>query len=660
MHKNQVESDIRMHELADVLERMTPAARQVFRSHIVDPYLRTGEKPVRILEEWMARDYIRKPVGIEQFIYDKYYLGGRLADSIYPQVVKDLVELYTGAYTEVVLTGGIGTGKTTFVDISNAYEIYCLSCLRDPTRAYGMVPGTVLTFLHVSVDRTQARNVLFQGLVSLVDASPYFLECFPIRRNVRSELQFVRDGQLIVRCCAVAARARAQLGVAVFSAAIDEINFFDVTEHSRRARPGDRGPFDQAASIYNLLSQRLRSRLNVRGRLPGKLYAISSTQYGEDFTERKEREARDNPLIFYRRWAPWDVKPKTTFSTNADGSLRTFRLDLGDTARRPRVLEGNEKDVDETRVIEVPIDFLPEFKRNIDDAVRNIAGQSVLAVTPFIPNREAIDHVFELGATAGLRHPFNKVDEKGLPLDVTLQGSAGEVERLVPGNLHWTSRPMTDGAGRPIYCPDAPMIAKLEHCLYPVLYFAHVDLSRTRDATGLAIGHVIGTKKVVRSDKDYNPITETLPIIRLDLVLRIVAPSRGEIDVAKVRALFYELRDRHGMQFGLITYDSFASQESIKNLKDNGFSCENFSVDLDFTAFDMLKQAIYDGRLLCYRHPKLQEELVRLERTAKKVDHPSAPGSSKDLADCVAAVVRHSEVGWAKGYGNRLFKIGSE
>ena len=145
---------------------------------------------------------------------------------------------------------------------------------------------------------------------------------------------------------------------------------------------------------------------------------------------------------------------------------------------------------------------------------------------------------------------------------------------------------------------------------------------------------------------------ETLPITRVDLALRIVPPPRGEIDIPRIRALLHQLRDI-GMPFGLITFDQYQSQESVKSLKDAGFRCDNFSVDDDTTAYDMLKQALYDERLLCYEFPKLEEELARLERAGHKVDHPAQAGSSKDVADCLAAVVHHVEEGWRAGAGSR-------
>ncbi|MGA9130801.1 MAG: hypothetical protein WB384_02255, partial [Candidatus Sulfotelmatobacter sp.] len=137
-------------------------------------------------------------------------------------------------------------------------------------------------------------------------------------------------------------------------------------------------------------------------------------------------------------------------------------------------------------------------------------------------------------------------------------------------------------------------------------------------------------------------------------------PPRGEIDIPKIRALIHQLRDKAGMQFGLITFDQYQSQESLKSLKDSGFTADNFSVDNDTTAYDMLKQALYDGRVLCYEFPKLEEELARLERAGHKIDHPAQAGSSKDLADCLAAVVHHVEEGWRAGAGSLgLFQLGS-
>jgi hypothetical protein len=138
--------------LREQIERMSPQAREVFQRHILDAYLRTGERPVQTYRGWLQTDYLREPVSVREFVFNPYYLGDSLSSSIYPKLLCDLEELFAGDYTEVVLGGGIGTGKTTFAAMVLAYDIYLVSCLRDPAGAYGMVPGTPLTFLNVSVN----------------------------------------------------------------------------------------------------------------------------------------------------------------------------------------------------------------------------------------------------------------------------------------------------------------------------------------------------------------------------------------------------------------------------------------------------------------------------------------------------------------------------
>ena len=56
-------------------------------------------------------------------------------------------------------------------------------------------------------------------------------------------------------------------------------------------------------------------------------------------------------------------------------------------------------------------------------------------------------------------------------------------------------------------------------------------------------------------------------------------------------------------------------------------------------SYEILKAALYDGRVDLPKHDQLELELVNLERDEKtgKVDHP--PHGSKDLADALAGVV---------------------
>ena len=54
----------------------------------------------------------------------------------------------------------------------------------------------------------------------------------------------------------------------------------------------------------------------------------------------------------------------------------------------------------------------------------------------------------------------------------------------------------------------------------------------------------------------------------------------------------------------------------------NYINCEIMSVDKDTSAYDTLKERIYEGKIRYYRYEPFLEELKRLELVeGKKVDH---------------------------------------
>jgi hypothetical protein len=502
--------------------------------------------------------------------------------------------------------GAIGWGKSVFAEVGICYDLYKVSCLKNPADAYGLLPNSNVAFINVSVNKTQASKVIFGGIGNLIRNSPYFREQFPFNASITIELRFPRG----VYAYPVAASEQAILGEGVFSAAFDEMNFYAVVEKSKQHPEG--GTYDQALQLYTKMSRRIKSRMNKRGMLPGHLWMVSSARYPNDFTERKAVEALTDKTIFVRQYSAWETKPHSDFMAE------TFEVEVGDVTRRSRVLDGTEADVNRSRIITVPMDYKAEFEKDPDESVRDFGGVPVLSIRPFIGRRDMITEMMQKGQAAGLRHPFTN-------FTVTLQE---EHDHLLPEHLDW----IVDGKTKRINTGA---------------YYSHIDLAKVNDAAGFAVSHVVGSCQVSRGfgrEKKF----ETRPIIRLDLALEIVAPPRGETRIASVRELLYQLRDL-GLQFQLVTYDSFASEESIQILKAEGFNADNLSVDTDAAPYEALKEAIYDGRLLCCEHPKLALELatVRKDEKTGKVDHP--PHGQKDICDAVAGAVWHAEKAFAEG-----------
>ena len=82
-----------------------------------------------------------------------------------------------------------------------------------------------------------------------------------------------------------------------------------------------------------------------------------------------------------------------------------------------------------------------------------------------------------------------------------------------------------------------------------------------------------------------------------------------------------------------------------QQLKRNGIKAEYISMDRTPEPYETFRTAMYDGRIRCVYHPKLEIELNDLERDYSKngkIDHP--PYSSKDLADAVASLVYNMHI----------------
>lgn len=190
----------------------------------------------------------------------------------------------------------------------------------------------------------------------------------------------------------------------------------------------------------------------------------------------------------------------------------------------------------------------------------------------------------------------------------------------------------------------------------------HVDLAINRldgDKCGFAMGKIIGY-----TDFNTDVNQEEKPIVQIDLMLRIEAPAGGEIQIADIRKFIYHLIEIRGYNIKKVTYDGFQSTESIQQLRRRNITAEVLSVDKDTTAYEDLREAIYEGRARYYYYEPFILEAQQLELVnGKKVDHQVK--GSKDVADAVAGLFESLILGdkapirtrrWEPKYGPK--KIG--
>lgn len=542
--------------------------------------------------EWIVNPTIRPIVPVREFINSPYYMGAMKSDgtsAVYENLMVEIEAMNDGTYSEAVLTGSIGSGKTTAALYTTAYQLYILSCYQSPHDLFGLDPASEIVFIFQSLNALTAKRVDYERFKAMISASPYFKEYFPFDKTLESELAF--PNRIYVR--PVSGAETAAIGQNVFGGIIDEINFMAVIDGSKASIDG--GVYDQAVALYNSISKRRKSRFGAQGRLPGMLCLVSSRRYPGQFTDVKEMEAaaeiartgKTSIYCFSKR--VWDIKPPGSFLEEK------FPIFIGDEARKPRIMALEEvaavPEPDKHLVDWIPMDFLDDFQRDILSSLRDIAGVSTLAKHPFIVNRETIRASMRKDHIAFQRE---KVDFQDTQLTILADQ---------------------------LYKPELPR-------------FFHCDLAISGDSAGFAIGTVTGFKSV--SSVDGAP--ELLPTIHIDALLEISPPKGGEIKLYKVRDIIHALR-KIGLNILWGTFDQFQSRDSMQLLKQAGLAIGYQSVDATTAPYDFVKNALYDGRLSLPMHAKCSLELASLERNVKKnkIDHP--PGGSKDVADALAGVV---------------------
>jgi hypothetical protein len=528
-----------------------------------------------------------KPVAVKRFIESPKYMNAK--SILYPVILKELNELTSDGYSEAVLTGGIGCGKTTLALYCMAYQLYLLSCMEDPHGAYGLDPTSEIAIVFQSVNADLAKIVDFRRFKELIDRAPYFRKVFPYTSSTETELRFPK--RIVV--CSLTGSASSALGQNLHSGIVDEVNFMANRIRSKMAVDG--GSYNQAEEIYDSITNRRKSRFMLEGCLAGMLCLVSSKRYPGEFTEQKIAEASaqannfeacSNPIYFFDKRV-WEVKPKGAFS----GQM--FRIFTGDLYRLPRILDFVE-DVSgpqyEGPIDEIPIEYLSDFQRDIHSALRDIAGVATGVIHPFIPDRKAIAAAF------------------------------GWTESVL-------SRPGCDFVEtRLLICPEY-FRRKSEP------RFVHLDLAFSSDSAGIACGYVDRFVEMQRGEH----AVELLPQIIFDFVLEVRPPKNGEINFKKIRTLLYKLRD-NGLPIRWVTMDSYQSKDTEQLLRQRGFITGQQSMDRTTKPYDLLKTALQDERVLIPTHDKAMKELGLLERDPMtgRIDHPA--GGSKDLADAIAGV----------------------
>lgn len=554
---------------------------------------------------------IREPVDIVEFTESPEYMGQ--GAYVRPRIMDHLLELHNpdNYFYEVVLGGGIGIGKNYFADISLAYDLYHLSCLYSPQSFYELAPGSKIVFIHQSKTEKLAKEVVFEHFGNRLELSGYFPKFFMYNKKFRKVMKFPH----LVEVMPISSADTSALGMNVFGAVIDEMNFMSKVKKSKKVERYGEEEYDQAEVLYRTILRRMESRFDRLGRLPGKVYLISSANYEGDFIDRKEKEALENPHIFVMHMAQWESflnKDGTLMRKKYSGNFFFVRKPTETAAGgvftdKPVPLD--EEDAD--NILTVPIEHKEAFDRDLIGSLRDIAGVAVTRTSRFI-SKNYIEAGFNLYETIyGKEQIFT---HKQVELTVN-----SEVSDLV--NYTFLRR----------LNPQGP-------------FAMHIDLAISGDCAGVAIAHAIGSKEV-NFRVAFNPETGefnrepkgTLPVFGVPGLLQIIPPKGGEIEIHILRELLGIVCEFIPVYW--LTMDRHQSASTLQYFRSRNISTGIISVDRTPEPYTETKFAIKEERVYIARHEVLAEEMPLLDQdnTTGKIDHPE--DGSKDLSDSLAGVV---------------------
>lgn len=537
---------------------------------------------------WMA-DYEEIPVDVVTFISDDRYLGKstRQGTSIYPFWMKEYENIFNddNGYLEVVLTGAIGIGKTRTAVVCLCYLLYLIMCLKNPQEFFKFNEGDEITIAFCNITVELAEGVAYKTMHEYLLNSPWFME-----RGVvtgKKELRYNPPKHITL---SFGSKAGHFLGKQIYAALMDECDFTRASLKGADVLTAQNGVMD----TYTQIKERINSRFIVGGKQYGRMFLVSSKKSEHDFLESYVRKLQGTPEgehMLVVDEPQWVVKPPDTYCG------RKFKVAVGNKLLTSQIIPDSALPEDIKtlenqgyQIIDVPVEMKQSFVLNINTALMNLAGISVIGTTSYF-NYALFSKCYIPNAIK----PFHQDI-----LDIGLHDNQQIIDYFIPDRI-------------PEDLKSKPQ-------------FIHIDTSLKGDITGISNTAIVGKKKSIQYSGANEVVTQERCYRHL-FTVGIKAPQGDEISLEKTRQFIYALK-RLGFNIKRISIDGFQSADTRQILDTNGFDAVIISMDKlkdgDQPGYSTTRSAMNDGRVGMIQYDKLEEELVRLQRdnTTGKVDHP--------------------------------------
>ena len=364
--------------------------------------------------------------------------------------------------------------------------------------------------------------------------------------------------------------------------------------------------------LYDTINARISGTFRLNGEVYGKMITSSSKNTDCDFlSSHIENQLNSGNTALYLVDEPqWKILPKEMFSDE------TFHFTVGDRYKKGFVIPEQDDDEEHRReyesqgykVIEAPAELRKNFIADYDIALRDIAGISVAGSMGFIQQEIITPCV----ATDRHNPFFQDVLQIGKNDNKTIE-EFFHIEAV----------------------PQQFKRARMD---------IHLDMAETSDRSGIS-GVCVDGNKIV-DGIDGKKVSR--PMLKQVFQVGIEAPRGDRQSFQKVVNFLVWLR-RQGFNIGKISADQYQSAYMLETLELQGFDTCKVSVDRSDEPYIGLKNLLFDQCIELIKHQVQENELIHLENTGNKIDHPQVnPDGTKGCftGDTMIALVdgRHLSI----------------
>lgn len=594
-------------------------------------------------------DYIRQPPSMEQFLLDDYYLGSTWKpvegenDGIWPGWFKQLTGVlnYDSRIHNLVLTGSLGTGKTSLSVTILLYRICIATLLKNPQNFFGLNRNSPIVYNLLSVTKEAVKDTAFGYAMGYMGDSPYFKESCKFDpdsdySSFRIEMKnTLPDGRKSGIWVTGGSKGQHVLGRNLLGICLDEGNF-----------RLEKDPDLTAYELYDQVRTRIANRFQkIASYLPAISIIASSAQDESSFTEKvckeieesnRQREQANanlperektppsqmiirNAIYHIKRHALTGITPDHKWFKVAYGlkNMEPFILSGFYTEKGEPVGEGPHEEPPNGASTElVPTFYWEAYKRNTKAQLQNLSGISVGGSHRLFASLVDIEQCLYLSEKEGVPNPM-------------LPGMG-----IIPISQE-DDRNIWDYLNHPAFLTRvASAIQPLRHPQH--FRYIHLDLA-TQNLAGLAVCHLAGSKLVDGLVHQSQPFSEYRLIVEYDFILTICAGQTKPISLEKIQNFVFWLRDYCGYRIGLVTSDQFQSETSLQMLESRGIKTDRLSIDKDKSAYHAWRAAFQEQRVRLYRNEQMMREAAELLEMDKKYDHPT--NGSKDTCDACSGAL---------------------